>query len=204
MPGSSRAALRALHLRLPGDGVELVGHLLQHADEDHRLAGRVLQVLQRLDHLAAEQAVGAAHVGLAAALGDGLRLLLGVDHRLPGQVGDRVDEDDRLRGEEGLEAAVAGEPADMLEVRRAVPGGGVLRRVGAADQHGEVAEVAEAADRDAGAAPVLHRLHPGLEVEADGVVLGAASSAASSCRCPAGRRWRTRSCSLPPTGVRRR
>ena len=60
----------------------------------------------------------------------------------------------------------------MLEVRRAVPGGGVLRRVRAADQHREVAEVAEAADRDADAAPVLHRLQPGLEVEADGVVLG--------------------------------
>ena len=37
--GQLARGLGALHLRLPGDGVELVGDLLQHADEDHRLAG---------------------------------------------------------------------------------------------------------------------------------------------------------------------
>jgi hypothetical protein len=46
--GQLARGLGALHLRLPGDGVELVGDLLQHADEDHGLAGGMLQVLQRL------------------------------------------------------------------------------------------------------------------------------------------------------------
>ena len=204
MPGSSRAALRALHLRLPGDGVELVGDLLQHADEDHGLAGRVLQVLQRLDHLAAEQAVGAAHVGLAAALGDGLRLLLGVDHRLPGQVGDRVDEDDRLRGEEGLEAAVAGRrrghargAARCTRRRHPAPD---RRRRSAPRGRGSRRSCGPGCWRRASPAPTSSRPRGrGRRSRARG-----ASSAASSCRCPAGRRSRTRSCSLPPTGVRRR
>ena len=73
--GELAAGLGAFHLRLPGRDVELVGDLLQHADEDHGLARRVLQVLERLDDLAPKQAVGAAHVGLAGAFGERLRLL---------------------------------------------------------------------------------------------------------------------------------
>jgi hypothetical protein len=40
--GQLAAGFRALHLRLPGGDVELVGDLLQHADEDHRLAWGML------------------------------------------------------------------------------------------------------------------------------------------------------------------
>ena len=46
----------------------------------------------------------------------------------------------------------------------------MLRGVRPADQHGEVAEIGEAAHRDRVPAPVLHRLQPGLEIEADGLL----------------------------------
>ncbi len=42
----------------------------------------------------AKQAVGAANVGLAGAIGERLGLLLGIDHHLAGEIGDAVDEDD--------------------------------------------------------------------------------------------------------------
>ncbi len=55
----------------------------------------------------------------------------------------------------------------MLKVPLAVVGLG--SRIGAADQHREITEIGEAAHRNAGAGPVLHRLHAGLEIEADGL-----------------------------------
>jgi hypothetical protein len=45
--GQLAAGLAALHLRLPLLAVEVVDDPLQDADEDHRLARRVLQVLQQ-------------------------------------------------------------------------------------------------------------------------------------------------------------
>ena len=48
----------------------------------------------------------------------------------------------------------------------------MLRRVGSADQDHQIAEIGEAAHRDRGPAPVLHRFHPGFEVEADGFLGG--------------------------------
>jgi hypothetical protein len=97
-------------------------------------------------------------------------LLPGEHHRLAGEVGNRVDEDDRLRGQELFEPAAGVNTPHMLVVALAVIGVRIGRRVGAADQHRQVAEIAEAAHRDAGARPVLHRLHAGFQVEADGLV----------------------------------
>src|SRR5512134_3134622 len=72
--------------------------------------------------------------------------------------GDRVDEDDRRGRQERLKAAAGEGAAHVLKVALAVPAVGIGGGVGAADQHGEVAEVGEAAHWDAGAGPVLgHR-----------------------------------------------
>ena len=75
-----------------------------------------------------------------------------------------------LDGEEFLDAGAGVDAAGMLVMLRAVPGVRVRRRIGPTDQDGEIAKVHEAADRDAGAGPVLHRLHAGLEVEAHRLV----------------------------------
>ena len=72
--------------------------------------------------------------------------------------------------QEFLDAGAGIHAACMLVMLRAVPGIRVGRRIGPTDQHREIAEVDEAADRDAGAGPVLHRLHAGLEIEADGLI----------------------------------
>ena len=96
--------------------------------------------------------------------------------------------------EEFLDAAAGIDAARMLVMLRAVPGVRIGRRIGAADQHGDVAEVDEAADRDAVARPVLDRLHAGLEIEADGLIGRQRLAAARSCRRPAGRRSQSSSC----------
>ena len=72
--------------------------------------------------------------------------------------------------EEFLDAGAGIDAAGMLVMLRAVPGVRIGRGIGPADQHGEIAEIDEAADRDAGARPVLDRLHAGLEIEADGLL----------------------------------
>ena len=161
--GQLAADLPALELRLPGLAVHLVDHALEDADEDHRPAGRVLQVLEQPDHLAGEQAVGAAHVRLAGLVAERLGPGLGPGHRLPGQVGDAVDEHDLLAGEQADQVRI--ELADMGVVAGREEPGRIGRRARAADQAGEVDRVGEAADRDAVARPALQRLHPGLEVD---------------------------------------
>jgi hypothetical protein len=93
-----------------------------HTDKDHGLAGRVLQMLERLDHFTPEQAIGAAHVGLAGALGQRFRLLAGIDHHLAREIGDAVDKDDRFRPQEILDAAAGVDAASVLKMLRAVPG----------------------------------------------------------------------------------
>ena len=50
--GEFSGGLAAFHLRLPGDAVELVGHALEDADENHRPGRRALQVLEQPDDLA--------------------------------------------------------------------------------------------------------------------------------------------------------
>ena len=129
----------------------------------------MLEVLERLDHLAAKKAIGAPDIRLAGALREGLWLLLRKHHRLPCQVGDRIDEDDRLRTQELFKPAAGVDRTDMVEVLLAIPAIGIDRRIRSSDQHHEVAEVGETPDRDTGAWPVLDRLHAGLEVKADGL-----------------------------------
>ena len=73
-------------------------------------------------------------------------------------------------GEELLDAGAGVDAAGMLVMLRAVPGVRIGRRIRPADQHREIAEIDEAADRNAGAGPVLHRLHAGLEIETDGLI----------------------------------
>src|SRR5581483_11600687 len=63
----------AFHLWLKTLAAEIINHPFEDADEDHRLAGRVLEVLEHTDRLAGEQAIGAAGVGLAGAVGESLR-----------------------------------------------------------------------------------------------------------------------------------
>ena len=70
--GQLAPGLRAFHLQLPRRDVEVVGDLLQDANEDHVHAARVLQLVQPRDHLARVQPVGAAHIFLAAAFGERL------------------------------------------------------------------------------------------------------------------------------------
>ena len=63
------------------------------------LPGRMLEVLEQRDHLAGEQPVGTAGIRLAGLVAESLRPRLRPGHRLAGQVGDAVDEDDPLAGD---------------------------------------------------------------------------------------------------------
>ncbi len=203
MPGSSRPAFEPSICGCQVDDVELVGDLLQHADEDHGLAGRVLQVLERLDDLAAKQTVGATNVRLAGAVGERLRLLLGIGHHLPGQVGDAVDEDDRLRR--------AGILRRRCRHRRRVHAGDAARCTRRSDRPPDRAR--RSAPRDRGnprscgpgcwrpASPAPTSCRPrdrGRRSDR-----AAASSEARFCRHPVARRSQSRSCSARPTGVHR-
>src|SRR5690606_83285 len=158
--------LAALHLRLPDRPVHLVGDPLEDADENHRPAGRRLQVLEEPDHLAGEQAVGAAGIRFTGALGDRLRPRLRPGHRLPRQIGDAVDEDDPLGIKPLRQIGI--ETAQMRVVRHREVLVGLRGRVRPAKQAGDVHGIGEAANGKAVAAPVLDRLQPGLEIEADG------------------------------------
>jgi hypothetical protein len=134
--GELARRLAALHLRLPGGAPHVVGDALENADEDHGLALGMLQVLQQPDHLPGEQPVGAAGVRLAGLVGEGLRPALRPGHRLPGQVGDRVDED-RALGCDQLDQVGMGSrkmPVVRLGEERVL----VRCRVDAADQAGDV------------------------------------------------------------------
>ena len=144
--------------------IELVDDALEHADEDHGLARRVLQVLEQRDHLAGEQAVGAADIGLAGLLAERLGPGLGPGHALAGQLGDAVDEDDPLRRDQLDQVRIG--PGDVLVVAFGEEGARVGRRIDAADQAGDVDGIEPAADRDAVARPVLDGFHAGLEVDA--------------------------------------
>jgi hypothetical protein len=62
--------------------VELVDHPLEDADQDHRLASGVLQVLEQRDHLAGEQPEGAAGIRLPVLVRECLRPRLRPGHRL--------------------------------------------------------------------------------------------------------------------------
>jgi hypothetical protein len=76
MPGSSRPVFEPSICGWKMLAVEVVELLVEDADEPDVLAARVLEVGEPGDHLAAMQAVGAANVGLAGLLGEGLGLPL--------------------------------------------------------------------------------------------------------------------------------
>ena len=69
MPGSSRAVLLPSLCSCHVATLKFVDDLLEDADEDHVLGARVLQLVEPQDHLASVQAVGAADVLAAGALG---------------------------------------------------------------------------------------------------------------------------------------
>ena len=157
--------LAAFHLRLPGDTIELVADALKDPDEDHGATWCMLQVLQEPNGLAGQQPIGAAGVGLTGLFGKGLRPRLRPGHREPGEIGDRVHKDDALARDDAdqVRIGLSQVPVMTFAEERLLVG----RRIHAADQTGDVESIGEAAHRDAVAGPVLDRLHPGFEIDAE-------------------------------------
>ena len=73
--------------------VEVVGDGLEDAEEDDVDGARLLQVHEPGEHLPRMEPVGAAQILLAAAVGEGLRLLAGPGEAQPAGGCDRVDEE---------------------------------------------------------------------------------------------------------------
>ena len=89
-------------------------------------------------------------------------------HRLAGQVGDAVDEDDPLAGNHPDQVGIG--LAEMLVMAFREEAVGIGGRINAADEACNVERIGEGAHRDAVARPVLHRLHAGFEIEAESVL----------------------------------
>ena len=89
-------------------------------------------------------------------------------HRLAGEIGDAVDEDDPLAGDAGGEIRIG--LAEVAVVRLGEEAVGRRRRVDAADQAGDVDGIGKGADRDAVALPALDRLETRLQVDAQRLV----------------------------------
>jgi len=90
----------AFHLRLPDHAVELVGDALEDADEKSpsslvRAAGCLSSEMTSR----ARSSVSTTRVGLAGLVRQSFRPHLRPSHRLAGQIGDGVEEDDALAGD---------------------------------------------------------------------------------------------------------
>ena len=134
--GKLVAGLGALDLGGEDPAIEVVELLVEDADEPDVLIARVLQVREPGDHLLAVQTVGAAHVGLAVAVRERLRLTLAPLEAEPPRDRDRVDEHGLVTIERGRITEALGHrlvmgPAVDLVVAE--------RRVGPADEDREVA-----------------------------------------------------------------
>ena len=146
------AGLRAVDLRLEDAPIEVVELLVEDPDEPDVLRPRVLQMGQPRDHLAAVQAVGAAHIGLAGLVRKRVGLPLAPLEAEPPGDGDRVDEDRVVALERSrIAEALAHRREVGLAVDLVVP----QRRIGAADEDREVAALGPCARPDAVAGPSL-------------------------------------------------
>ena len=157
--------LAAFHLRLPGDAAELIGDTFQNADHDRGLAGRMLQVLQQPDHFTRQQAIGAARIGLAGLVRKRLGPRLGPGHGLARQIGDAVQKDDGLAGDQPHQIGMRG--GEVLVMRLGEKPIRISGRVHAANQAGDGNRIVKASDGDAVAPPILDGFQTGFEVDAD-------------------------------------
>ena len=153
-------SLAAFHLRLPNRAIELVGDLFENADKDHCLARRMLEMLHQPDDLAGEQAISAARIWFAVLLREGFGARSRPRHRLAGQVGDAVDEDDLLARDHLDEVRVG--LAEVFVVALGEEATGICRRIDAANKATNVEGIGKGAYRDAVALPVLNRLQASL------------------------------------------
>jgi hypothetical protein len=154
--------LRAFDLRLEEAAVEVIQLLVEDADEPDVLAARVLEVREPADHLLAMQAVSAARVGLSGLVAEGLRLSLAPLEAQASGDGDGIHED-RVVFCHG--SGIAEAFLDRIEMRLAIWLVVAQRRIGAADEHREVAAFLPGARTHRVASPAFDGKVSGLKVE---------------------------------------
>src|SRR5262245_56504929 len=143
--------LGTLHLKaILDEAVEIVGDPLEDDDKDHVLLAHVLQLVQPHQHLARMQAVNAAQILGASALGARLRLLLRRAEGKPVDSGNAIDEK-RVVAIEAFEPS-----ASALEVRLGIAAGRGERRVRPADADRDIARGFPVFDMDRIDRHILH------------------------------------------------